>query len=125
MTILEHKHLIVRAEVEFQPTSTKDLQNWIEELVETIGMSLAKIPSNPNIWYCDQQGNEGYTGVAVITTSHITIHTWVDNPNLIQLDVYSCKDFDINKVFTHLSKFNVFKLHYKYIDRNKNLKSIE
>lgn len=39
------------------------------------------------------QDEGGTTGVVVISTSHISIHTW-ELRKFFQLDVFSCKDFD-------------------------------
>jgi S-adenosylmethionine decarboxylase len=48
----------------------------------------------------------GWTGVVIICTSHIAIHTF-DKTNLINLDIFSCRDFDHDKVLKYLKeKFN-------------------
>jgi S-adenosylmethionine/arginine decarboxylase-like enzyme len=39
------------------------------------------------------QDEGGTTGMVVISTSHISIHTW-ELRRFFQLDVFSCKDFD-------------------------------
>jgi S-adenosylmethionine decarboxylase len=39
------------------------------------------------------QDEGGTTGMVVISTSHIAIHTW-ELRRFFQLDVFSCKDFD-------------------------------
>jgi S-adenosylmethionine decarboxylase len=41
----------------------------------------------------DFQDEGGTTGFVVISTSHISIHTW-ELRRFFQLDVFSCKDFD-------------------------------
>jgi S-adenosylmethionine decarboxylase len=39
------------------------------------------------------QDEGGTTGMVVISTSHVSIHTW-ELRRFFQLDVFSCKDFD-------------------------------
>ena len=56
----------------------------------------------------------------MITTSHIVLHTWEDtHPGLLQLDVYSCKDFEIEKVVEHLKSLWLDEdtIQYKFLDR--------
>jgi S-adenosylmethionine/arginine decarboxylase-like enzyme len=43
----------------------------------------------------------------------------------MQLDVYSCSEFDPIKVCEKIKKdFDVIKLEYKFLDRNSELKEI-
>ena len=44
MKILEHKHLIIRAEVNNPPTDEAWLHNWLNQLVEKIGMKVCRGP---------------------------------------------------------------------------------
>jgi S-adenosylmethionine/arginine decarboxylase-like enzyme len=61
-----------------------------------------------------------------IKQSHIIVHSWID-PVLIkeqiELDIYSCKDFNIKDVFKFLKKKGVYDVKYKLIDREKDLKN--
>ena len=68
---------------------------------------------------CDKEGNEGISAFCLITTSHICLHSW-DNksPNIVQLDVYSCKDFKVQTILDELNKFNPIDVKYKFLDRN-------
>ena len=116
---LEHKHLIVRAEVNQPPTSAHQTSQWIVELVKKINM---KILSGPHCVYLDKEGNRGVTGVCVIETSHIAIHAWDEcSPALIQLDVYTCSHLNLDDVFDHLSVYDPVKVEYKFIDREHDL----
>ena len=65
--------------------------------------------------------------MALIETSHIVIHIWDEtNPGLLQLDIYSCKEFDLKLVVTHLEEyFNVSKMQYKFLDRTTNMTIID
>ena len=122
---LDHKHLLIRAEVNNCP-SEKDLSavlSWMKKLICAIDM---KLMQGPNISYIDQPGNRGITCMALIETSHIVLHIWDESdPGIFQLDVYSCKSFDINSVIKCLSQgFQVIKIEHKFLDRNTGLKLI-
>ena len=77
----------------------------------------------PNISYVDQKGNRGITCMALIETSHIVLHIWDEtDPGLFQLDVYSCKSFDMGIVIKSLNdSFKINKLQYKFLDRKSDL----
>ena len=122
MSKLEHKHLIVRAEVDNCPTKN-DLYivlDWMTNLIKIIDMKLLQ---GPTISYVDQKGNRGITCMALIETSHIVLHIWDETePGLFQLDVYSCKSFDMGIVIKSLNEsFKINKLQYKFLDRKSDL----
>jgi len=123
MKVLEHKHLIIRAEVKSPPTDEVWLHNWLKQLVEKIGM---KVCRGPITAYVDMPGNEGLTGVIVIETSHIAIHVWdAVDPALVQLDVYTCSTLDKDIIFKELEQWNPTKVEYKYLDREFGLKEVK
>ena len=72
------------------------------------------------------EGNKGLTVMAVIETSHVVMHVWDEvNPALIQLDIYSCGDFDEHDVCKKISKdFDLSKIEYKYLNRETGLTDI-
>jgi|TARA_B110000879_G_scaffold52492_1_gene74490 S-adenosylmethionine/arginine decarboxylase-like enzyme len=122
MKLLEHKHLIIRTEVNNPPRDEVWLQNWLTELVDKIGM---KVCRGPITAYVDMPGNEGLTGVVVIETSHIAIHVWdAVEPALVQLDVYTCSTLDKDIIFAELEQWNPTKVEYKYLDREFGLKEV-
>ena len=118
-----HKHLIIRAEANKVPTDEEQLTKWLKDFIEFIGM---KILMGPYVKYCEMEGNRGITGIAVIETSHIAIHIWDEPvPALIQMDVYSCADFDPYKIANKIKEdFDVVKIDYKYLNRETGLKPI-
>lgn len=121
--ILEHKHLIVRAEILNPPTSTNDINKWMSNLVDTINM---KILMGPYSVYSDMVGNRGLTAVTIIETSHLALHVWDEcNPALMQLDVYTCSSLDKNLVFDAIKVFEPVDIAYKFIDREKTLELID
>lgn len=117
--VLEHKHLIVRAELNEPPYDAVDIKRWMRYLVEKIGMNILM---GPYAVYSDMEGNAGLTAVTIIETSHIALHVWDEvNPALMQLDVYTCSTLDINDVFEAIKEWDPIKIEYKYIDREHDL----
>jgi len=120
MENVKHKHLLIRAEVNKPPASEEHIITWLKNLIKKIDM---KILAGPYATKVTKKGNAGITGVAIIETSHVVIHTWDENnPALIQLDVYSCKDFKETDVLDSLSEFKPIEVDYKYFDRENNFK---
>lgn len=117
--LLEHKHLIVRAEINEPPKSVVAIHDWMRELVDKIGMNILM---GPYAVYSDMEGNAGLTAVTIIETSHIALHVWDEvSPALMQLDVYTCSTLDINDVFEAIKVWEPTKIEYKYIDREHDL----
>lgn len=123
--MLKHQHLIVRSEIKNPPTEFDlDKMNlWFTDLIKSIDM---KILSGPHTVYCKMVGNRGYTGVCVIETSHIALHTWdEESPSVIQLDVYTCSDLDVSIVIDKLKVFEPVDIDYTFIDRDGELRILE
>lgn len=117
--LLEHKHLIVRAELQEPPYSVVEIKDWMRTLVDKIGMNILM---GPYAVYSDMEGNQGLTAVTIIETSHIALHVWDEvQPALMQLDVYTCSTLNIEDVFNAIEPFEPQKVEYKYIDREYDL----
>jgi S-adenosylmethionine/arginine decarboxylase-like enzyme len=110
-----HKHLIVDLELEFGDQSPTFVESWLRELVSLVDM---EVLIDPIAEYCDIEGNEGVTGIVVITTSHASIHIWEDALKA-KFDLYSCKDFDLDTVLNHCKVLSAKRLSYLLIDRNQ------
>ena len=82
-----------------------------------------KLLAGPYTTYVNEKGNKGMTSVAIIETSHIALHIWDEvSPGLMQLDVYSCANFNPQDVFDEVNKlFQTKKIEYKFLDREKEL----
>ena len=118
----QHKHLIVRADIAKCPTEEdlNKVSDWIRSLIKKIDM---KLLAGPYTTYVNEKGNKGMTSVAIIETSHIALHIWDEtNPGLMQLDVYSCANFNPQDVFDKVNEiFQTVKMEYKFLDREKEL----
>jgi S-adenosylmethionine/arginine decarboxylase-like enzyme len=116
---LVHQHIVIRAHVNKPPMSAEEVKNWLKELISKIDMNIL---NGPHATYLDKEGNRGVTGVCIIETSHIAIHVWdEESPGLIQLDVYSCKDFDKEVVFKHFECFEPVSTEWFMLDRTDKL----
>lgn len=116
MFVPNHLHFIARAHVERPPTSEKELNNWLTELVALIEMNVV---AGPTSVYVSEPGNEGVTGTITLATSHASVHVWdAERPSLVQFDIYSCKAFSYETVLGHLDQFGLIDAQYIMIDRN-------
>ncbi len=119
---MKHQHLIVRATVENPPTDQILARLQLTDLVEAIDM---RILAGPYSEYSPLKGNQGLTVAVIIETSHIVLHTWDEqSPALVQLDVYSCKALDINRVFEWFTQYKPTQIEYKFLDRETGLEEI-
>ena len=121
---LNHKHLIVRGHI-MQTTKSEDVLSRM--LNDVVNMICMRVMMGPYSKYLDVQGNRGITGVVVIETSHLSCHIWDEQfPHLIQLDIYSCKDFDPQVVINVVDSYFCF-IDYQImvIDRNEGLKLLK
>ena len=122
----QHKHLIVRADIGWCPQEEdlNKISDWIRSLTKKIDM---KLLAGPYTTYVNEKGNKGMTSVAIIETSHIALHIWDEvSPGLMQLDVYSCADFNPSDVFDKVNElFQTIKMEYKFLDREKELVEVK
>ena len=122
----QHKHLIVRANIGWCPQEEdlNKISDWIKSLIKKIDM---KLLAGPYTTYVNEKGNKGMTSVAIIETSHIALHIWDEvSPGLMQLDVYSCADFNPPDVFDKVNElFQTIKMEYKFLDREKELVEVK
>ena len=122
MIDLNHKHLILKG-VMTDILTVSEVENVINDLVDKLGMKYVKaMPVNPMVAY-EPDENCGVTGVGIITTSHIIIHTWNDT-KYFQADIYSCKDLDAYQVISLLKSHKLENKDCKLLDRNNELKII-
>ena len=114
---MDHNHLLVNATFEKTPFTNIDFtKSWIRQLVKEINMEILYAPRAVR---CDKKDNEGISAFCLITTSHISLHSCEESdPNLVQLDIYSCKYFDKDVVLKYISNLKPKSLGYKFLDRS-------
>lgn len=110
---LEHIHLTVNAKIgqNFSELPKDDAKRFVDELLEAINMK----PLGPLNWAdAEDLDFPGQSFVQMITTSHCSLH-YFDNGESgkeIYFDLYSCKQFDPEKVLGMLEeKFKFGKWH--------------
>jgi S-adenosylmethionine/arginine decarboxylase-like enzyme len=123
---LTHKHLMLALDTHYSPKDEQDMDSLLVQISKRIDMEMAEVVApyhNPMSYYCSIAGNEGATGLLLLVTSNIAIHAWNGEfPNRIQVDVYSCKDFDIEDVLLSFAAFKIIKGTYLLINRDADLK---
>lgn len=84
------------------------IRNFLTELVDGISMRLLLEPQCVSVpiqlgklsLQCEEDEG-GISGVAILSTSHIAIHTWPEHSYAV-LDIYSCRDFDPGIALLHV-----------------------
>lgn len=113
--MLQHKHIIIRAEVKQPPQDIRKVKKWLRKLVKAIGM---RPLGKPTAVYVNKEENKGITAVQCIETSHIALHCWDEvSPAIVQLDVYTCGTLDKEIVLLFLDEFDTVKVDHAIIDR--------
>lgn len=101
------KHIKIVAEGARTLIGSPDvIREFIVEMVSALGMRLLASPTIFDVAIAiEKLGKEpfedegGVTGVGVLSTSHVSIHTWpAREAPMFVLDVYSCRDFDAGDV---------------------------
>ena len=94
---------MIRGTVIDPPRATEDAIQWLRHLIDFLGM---KVLQGPFSSYVNEDGNKGITAVAMIETSHIAFHIWDETtPALLQLDVYTCGELDVEKTLEEIEKY--------------------
>ena len=117
---LEHHHLVIQAWIRHPLHEPKDGIAWFHTLIKRIGMTLLL---EPQAVCSEMEKNKGLTVVAVITTSHISMHIWDEqSPAEMQLDVYSCKSYEKEIIFNLIKEtMDPISIRYKFINRSTGL----
>jgi len=121
-----HKQLIVNAVIKGHFDSVEAVTAWLESVIKGVNMDIAELPNytNPMAYYCTDEGNAGYTGVGILETSHVAVHTWDEvHPHNLRFDLYSCSEFSPEQVFALLEALDIVSAEYYFFDRD-NLENI-
>jgi S-adenosylmethionine/arginine decarboxylase-like enzyme len=110
-------HLIVDLE-DCNPSKIRDgeyIKEMVYELCDLIKMKRYGEPILVD--FGEDENVSGYTLVQLIETSNITAH-FVNKTNRIFFDVFSCKNFEHEKVILYLKeKFDAKKYKFKFFIR--------
>lgn len=127
--MLKHKHLLVNLKVTAPPRDSEEIEAFLAFLIKRVNMKIARADSllkNPQGYYCPTLGNQGATGTGILETSHTALHTWdEESPAKFDFDLYSCSEFEVQKVLTLCQCFDIIEGSYIVIDRATTLNIIE
>lgn len=105
---------------------TLNVQNVTAHLRTIASLISAKIIIEPQVKYCDSPGNTGYISIVGIGTSHISCHHWDQtNPQRLQMDVYSCTQFDEDVALKEICSFWKLKQGRFWVVRRRELLQFE
>lgn len=117
------KHLIIEFRGASNLTDHTIAKNVFERAVKAAGATLLNI--NLHNFQTEEMQEAGFTGVAILAESHMSIHTWPER-SYAALDVFMCGDAD------PLLALPVLKEHFKpenveimLISRSPDLLKIE
>lgn len=123
--MLKHKHVLINLKVLAPPRDHEEVEAFLSFLIKRVNMRIAKsdtLPKNPMGYYCNTLGNQGATGTGILETSHTALHTWDEgSPAKFHLDLYSCSDFDVQKILTLCQCFDIVSGTYIIIERDDDL----
>jgi len=114
-----HLHLAVNGKIKSRSKdiSKSDAESFVKDLLVATDMK----PLGPLIWSgAEDLDFPGQSFVQMITTSHLSLHYFSDI-NEIYFDLYSCKDFNPEKVVELInSYFGLTNYHGIVYKRNKS-----
>lgn len=102
--MLEHKHLIIRAELEKPPTSLSIVEEWVNKLGE------GELSSGKT--------EEGIFAILTGPTMMIAARFW--DPDLLQLDVCA-SEIQPTDVFDHIEDFVILTKSHLFLDRTNTI----
>jgi len=118
-----HNHVLINGYTLLPPTDEKQTIQWMQELVESIGM---KTIQGPFASYVTKEGNRGLTAAVMIETSHIAMHVWDESdPAFMQFDLYTCSTLPVEKVIKNLEDhFGLFNHSVLVLERSEGFKIV-
>lgn len=120
MNNVNHIHCIARARVKefFGPDDGDRLHAWLLSLVRMLGMN---VMAGPLIHYTHRPELLGWSGVVLIETSSVQVHAFPDVEDgtwMLELDVYTCGQFNKWVLWTALLEFTLTSWSWKIFDRS-------
>lgn len=74
--------------------------NFLDSFPDSIGMTKITRPA-VYTYYSPKPEDWGVSGFVIIAESHISVHTFPDR-DLVNIDVFSCKPFDVDKALNQV-----------------------
>lgn len=112
----DHVHFLATATLGKTSLTTDRIRGWLSRLVKAVGM---EVLAGPFVVECSDPGNEGVTGIVVLSTSHCSLHIWDQcTVPYLKMDLYSCRRFSTETVMDMLRELDARVVEYLIIDRN-------
>ncbi len=97
-------------------TNLDFIYHFLNDFPDVIKMEKMSLPQTVP-WKDEWAKTPGVSGFVMITTSHISIHTFPDDDYAF-FDVFSCKTFDVEKAIEHIKKeFNAKEVTTNVVKR--------
>ncbi len=94
--------------------------DFIKSILENLPEVLGLHKLSPAIVNSYERPTPGVSGFIIISESHISIHTFVEE-QFAAIDIFSCKEFDLEKAIDFLVKaFQPKKFEKKFMKRGKH-----
>jgi S-adenosylmethionine/arginine decarboxylase-like enzyme len=126
---LRHKHVLINLKVQSPPRDHEEVEAFLAFLIKRVNMKIARADSllkNPQGYYCNTLGNSGATGTGILETSHTALHTWDEqSPCKFDFDLYSCSEFEVERVITLCQCFDIIGGTYLVVDRDDDVVPVE
>lgn len=106
---MEHKHLLIRAEIENPPKDQKAVEEWIKKLGDGE--------------LCAETTDEGIVSVVISGTNLVSARFWFSDPVLLQMDVYA-SEISPTDIFDHIEPFGILTKSFLFLDRKDNIHQI-
>lgn len=106
---IKSNHLTIDA---FEVNDIKDIEkikNFLHKISEMIKLNVL----NKSEHYFP---NGGFTSVYLLSESHMSIHTWIDE-KYFSFDLFHCSDFDYESVIELVKKEFNCKIKFRYFNR--------
>lgn len=91
------------------------VQNFLRQIIRDVRMHCV---TGPWTYESDVVGNEGISGIAMLDTSHTSMHCWTKPEPNFTFDLYSCKPFLTEDTFPAFERHGVSWVRYTMINRN-------
>lgn len=105
---------------------SKHPQLFLLGLAEKLQMHVMTNPSIFEFPLMEGQDFAGITGIVILSTSHVSVHTYPErrfnNGYFVSLDVYSCTPYEVADVVDYLKQCHVFTGRTTIIERFSDMR---